>query len=455
MKLKFLSFFYILLISTIILCEQKIAIIGSGYVGLTMAAVLSKSGYEIICMDIDQEKVSQLQNNKVHIYEPHLEDFLFNNPESKNITFTDTLDDTVDAEIFYICVPTPIYENGHCDCSFLKVAFQSVVEHCRENIPRIIVVKSTVPPGTVSRLKKNIPDNKKEYIKVVYNPEFLREGSAIKDIYTTNPIILGGESEEALSTIEHLYDNLINEHVKVIRSNYETAEIIKYAWNSFSAIRIAYINELALLCRQYGANILEVVPGFALSEVLLPTERIVPGPGFGGSCLPKDTSEFSRLLEEKGFTSSMIHQAIQSNKDHKMRVIQDIYTLLGDIEVEKKVAILGLSFKANTNDIRNAPSIDIIEALLTSGVTVRAYDPKAIPEMKKIFPQVYYFNSPYEAIKDCDCIVILTEWEQIKQIDLAKAAQLCHKKNIVDARNLYDVRLLKKFGFNYINMGAL
>ena len=254
----------------------------------------------------------------------------------------------------------------------------------------------------------------------------MREGSAIHDIYTNNPLVLAGESLDAIQKIENMYGNFLNHKIKVIKTNFETAEIIKYAWNSFSAMRIAYVNELALLCRALNADISTVVQGLASSERLLPTDVLKPGPGYGGSCLPKDTLSFSKVMKDKGFSSSIIHQVIKSNKNHIERIIQDLFALLGTSKSQKIVTILGLSFKADTNDIRNAPSIDIIRALIEKGIIVKAYDPKAMDNMKELFPHVHYFDSPYEAIKDTDCIVVLTEWEEIKEIDFDKVAVLCN-----------------------------
>ena len=360
----------------------------------------------------------------------------------------------MDYEIFYICVATPITSNGTCDCSFLYSVFDDIVERCSDTDSfKIICVKSTVPPGTMRKLHEYLVKKKKHTIHLVYNPEFMREGSAIHDI-SNNPIVLAGESLDAMQKIENMYNNFLNHTISVIKTNFETAEMIKYAWNSFSAIRIAYVNELALLCREFNADIQTVVQGLALSEHLLPTDTISPGPGYGGSCLPKDTVSFSTIMEEKGFSSSIIHRVIKSNKNHIARLIQDLFALLEVSEGQKIVTILGLSFKANTNDIRNAPSIDIIRALTEKGIIVKAYDPQAIHNMKELFPHIQYFDSPYEAIKDTDCIVVLTEWKEIKEIDFDKAALLCNKRVIIDTRNIYDTHMLKKHNFTYLNMGS-
>ena len=342
-----------------------VTIVGCGHVGLTLAAVLSHGGHAIICVDIDKEKITGLNNQKLHIYEPQLQDLLFDASRRGKVVFVDDVRRAIDSEIFYICVATPIASDGTCDCSALYSVFHDVVRQCSDaSALKIICVKSTVPPGTMRTLHDYLVKEKKHNIHLIYNPEFMREGSAIDDTYTSNPIVLAGESLDALQRIEDMYNNFLNHTVKVIKTNFETAEIIKYAWNSFSAMRVAYVNELALLCRECNADISTVVQGLALSEELLPTGTIKPGPGYGGSCLPKDASSFSKVMEENGFSFSVIHRVIRSNKNHIDRVIQDVLALLEVSEGQKIVTLLGLSFKAHTNDIRNAPSVDIIKTLM-------------------------------------------------------------------------------------------
>ena len=435
------------------LFAQQISIIGCGYVGLTMAAILSNCGHYVTCVDIDNNKIRELQNKQLSIYEPQLGDLLFNSSSSNLITFTADLRNALDVNIFYICVSTPSNSAGNCDCTFLNAAFKEVVKQCNDIDFKIICVKSTVPPGTIRKLKDFLIKERKNNIHLVYNPEFMREGSAIQDIHKKNPIILGGESIEALDIIEDLYSAYINESTQIIKTTFETAEIIKYAWNSYSAIRITYVNELALLCRYFNADIDAVIKGFSLSEKLLPTNVIKPGPGYGGSCLPKDTLSFSKVLENNGFYSSMVHQVIISNINHQKKLVQDIFSLLPKPFENKVVSILGLSFKANTNDIRYSSAITVIKGLLGNGIEIKAYDPKAIPSMKKLFPSVSFFESPYEAVKNTDCIIVLTEWDEIKELDLNKIGLLCNHKILIDTRNIFKIENLRGNGFIYLNMG--
>ncbi len=336
----------------------------------------------------------------------------------------------------------------------LYSVFHDIVRECSNTHSlKIICVKSTVPPGTIRTLHNNVVQEKKETLQVVYNPEFMREGSAIDDVLNNNPIVIAAESQEAIEIVEKIYSAIIHSNSTIIKTSFETAELIKYSWNSFSAIRIAYVNELALLCRSFNADISLLIQGLALSEQLLPTHALKPGPGYGGSCLPKDTISFANVLEKNGCSSSIIHQVINSNQNHIAKLITDIFALLGTHKSQKVVTLLGLTFKAHTNDIRNAPSINIIKALLDKGIAVKAYDPKALNAMSELFPQIEYFDCPYEAVKDTDCIVVLTEWDEIKKLDFEKVSKLCHKKVIIDTRNMYDIEILKKQNFRCITMG--
>ena len=442
-----LSLAFLFLLGNLTLCAYKITIVGCGYVGLTLASILLNNGHTLECIDVDEIKILALNNKTLPIYETNLHDSLFNSTYSKNISFTQNINNTTNTEIYYLCVPTPTDASGACNCSYLYAAFDEIVKNCNTTDATVICIKSTVPPGTIRTLLPRIPDNKKTTTHVIYNPEFMREGCAIQDIYN-NPIILGTESAYAMQKIENLYTAFLPSKINIIRTTFETAEIIKYAWNSFSAIRIAYVNELASFCKLYNADSAAVMLGLALNEKFLPTGSIKPGPGYGGSCLPKDTTSFAQIMEKNKLFHSIISQTIKSNKEHKKRIIANILECLPPSDLQT-VTLLGLSFKANTNDIRSAPSIDIIQALLDQGILVKAYDPQAIADMKKLFPTVHYFDSPYEAIKNSDCLVILTEWQEIKELDLNKVASLCNRKIIVDTRNIYDKDQLKHYNFKY------
>jgi UDPglucose 6-dehydrogenase len=437
------------------LCAHQITIIGCGYVGLTMAGVFCRGGHKVVCVDVDKEKIKQLEQRQLqHIYEPKLQELLFD--PSNDISFVSDLSQAIDSEIFYICVGTPTDAAGNCDCSYVHEAFRQIVEHCAcRGSDKIVCVKSTVSPKTIRSLHNYLIQNNIHTIHLLFNPEFMREGSAIQDIYYHNPVVIGGESSYAIGVIESLYKNILPGNPNVIKTNYESAELIKYAWNAFSAMRIAFVNELAVLCRLVQADVMSVIQGFGLCDNVLPTCKLKPGPGFGGSCFPKDTRGFAKTLELHGIFSSLVHQAIKSNEDHIQGLVNDMFALLGAVDTKTTVAVLGLSFKANTNDIRCAASIDIIKALQSRGVSIRAYDPKAMPNMKQLFPDVTYCDSPYDAVRDADGVIVLTEWQELKELDLYKVAQLCRKKKLFDTRNLYSTQLLDDCGFTYLNMGAL
>lgn len=470
----------LLLLSPIEIESKKITIAGCGYVGLTVAAVLADGGHQVTCVDVDKNKISRLNNYELPFFEPNLDDALFGAARAGAILFSDSIDECLDADIFYICVGTPTNTQGVCDCTYLHAAFNMIAKRskctepenefmfffskitqttvdatCRLKNRKIICVKSTLPPCTMSSLQQYLDAQNNNHYGLVYNPEFMREGSALHDIYTNNPIVLGGAHDDDLETVCNLYCHLENPTINIIKTNFETAEMIKYAWNSFSAIRIAYVNELALMCRKINADIATLIEGFAHSEELLPTHVIRPGPGYGGSCLPKDTTSFSNVLKHNGFVKTLVHQAIKSNKHQTKAVIQDILSLLEPSTAPHIISILGLSFKARTDDIRYSPAIAIIQALIERGIIVHAYDPKAMSNMQQLFPEINYFDSPYEASENADCIVALTEWDEIKNIDLEKLSQCCKKKRLIDTRNIYDVKKLNYYGFDFINMGRL
>lgn len=419
--------------------ENHVAIIGCGYVGLTLASVLNQQKQKITCVDIDTKKISALRNKQLPIYEPHLQERLFND----SIFFTTNIRDARNAHFYYLCVPTPTNEHGEMVRSYLYEALDSVVNQCIDN--SIIIIKSTIAPGTMRLLQALIPEDRKHTIRLVYNPEFMREGSALHDIYTSNPIILGASSYADAQEVQDLYQDLLkNPAIKTIITDFETAELIKYSWNAFSALRITYINELAFLCTCCQANIKTLVQGVALSEELLPTHKLVPGPGLGGSCLPKDTSSFAHILEQYGLMNSLVHQTIASDQAHKQRIIINILQ-----HNPRVVTLLGLSFKANTNDIRNAIAIDIIRELMQHDIVIKAYDPHANENMQPLFPAVTYYTDPYDAAYNTDLIVVLTEWQEIKALDIEKLAQQCTKKMMIDTRGLFNEETMQLYEFDY------
>ena len=351
--------------------------------------------------------------------------------------------------IIYICVGTPPDAQGNCDCSAIFSALKQISSMSEE--PRVVCIKSTISPGTIKKIETSLEIGSR--ISLVYNPEFMREGAAIEDIQTKNPIVLGSTSPAASKKIENLYCSFLetNPELEVIRTTPETAELIKYGWNGFSAIRISYINELSRLCNSCSADIGTLIQGIAWSEKVLPTSALVPGCGYGGSCLPKDTLALSHTFEQYDFPRTLVHQAIDSNRQHIDASIDRIVQFIGG--VNEQVAILGIAFKANTDDIRYSSSIPIIRTLLNRGCSIRVYDAHAMEALNKIIPEVICCASPYEAVEKSDCIIILTDSDEIQNLDLDRVASLASNRRLVDFKNLFSPELVKEKGFSLINLG--
>jgi UDPglucose 6-dehydrogenase len=432
---------------------EQIAIMGAGYVGLVTSALFAHWGHEVVCIDIDQRKIDDLQRGILPLAEPGLDAFLTKSKSS--VIYTHDIKEASTCQIIYICLGTPTDPQGQCDCSSIDETIDQIM--ALEPGPKTICIKSTVPPGTMRRLKQHLIKGKREDIELIYNPEFMRQGSALEDILHKNPIVLGGEAPMSVAKIEALYRPLLlsNPQIALIKTNYETAELIKYGWNGFSALRIAYINELSRLCRDLSADVFTLIQGISMSEELLPTKEIKPGCGFGGSCLPKDTLVFSKILENYGLRSSLIHQAITSNQNHINDLLDSIQKGLGPSIKGKEVAILGVSFKANTDDVRNSPAITVIEKLKKEGASIRVYDSLAMKKMKEMFPEIAYFDSPYLALENADCVVVLTDSDEIKELQLDCVAAKMKQKILIDPRNVFEPRKARSQGFKLINLGRI
>jgi len=433
---------------------QHVAVIGTGYVGLVSGVGLANIGHSVTCVDIDQEKINLLNQGHVPIYEPNVQELMIKNLEAKRLSFSSNIDQALQAaDIVIIAVGTPMDENGDANLS----ALMSVVASITKNLTgyKIICTKSTVPTGTNKKLKTLLQQNVKTggSFDVVSNPEFLREGSALEDFFHNNPIVLGSDSETALDIMEKLYQPLTDNGTALIRTNLISAETIKYAWNSYSTIKIAYVNQLSHLCNATGSDIATVVKGMSFSEKLLPIYKVKPGPGFGGSCLPKDTAAIIARSKGLGVDLSIVLAAREANESHKKHILRDFYQLLDGSVANKKIAILGLSFKANTDDIRYSPAIDFIKTLAADNALIYAYDPQAMNNMRKLFPDIHYCTSADEALHGADAVLLLTEWNEFKQLDLEHVASLVAHRTIMDTRNLWNPAELKRLGFNFANLG--
>lgn len=436
--------------------SYHITIIGTGYVGLISGAGLAACGHNVICVDIIQEKVEKLRQGIMPIYEPGLQEIVLDQMKGNRLSFTtDSKPAIAQADVIIIAVDTPMGEDGKADLRALTAVAKNIGAHLDGFT--VICTKSTVPIGTNAVVRDLVAstNTSNSPFAIVSNPEFLREGSAISDLFERNPIVVGSDSIEAHQIMQAVYQPIIDQGADFIATNPASAEIIKYAWNTFLGVRIAYVNELADLCNAANADIFQVVHGMSLGEKVYPTKKLRPGPGIGGSCLPKDTQALVCKADDLGIDLQMVKAFVSSNKKQKRNVIQHIYDLLdGNVE-GKTVALLGLAFKANTDDIRYSTAIPVINKLLADGARVKAYDPAAMPNMQQLFPDVHYCSTITEALTDADAVALITEWDEFKKLDLAQVAQLVHSRNIFDGRNLWDPKALKSLGFNYHNLGRV
>jgi UDPglucose 6-dehydrogenase len=434
---------------------KKIVVIGAGYVGLVASGGLASLGHEVICVDNDDSKIADLNKGIIPIYEPGLRILLIDMMVRHRLSFTASIEKAIYwSDVIMITVGTPMAENGIANLTALDDVIQKILLYVTKYT--IVCIKSTVPIGTSRVVKEKLQETISGKFDLVFNPEFLREGSALFDFFKNNPIVVGTESEQALTIMKEIYAPMIEKGTELIITTPSTAEMIKYAWNCYSAIKISYVNQLSHVCNRVGADIKSVVRGISFSDTLLPISAITPGPGIGGSCLPKDTQAFISMASSYGCDMDIVRVAMESNKRHTQKIISKLYDLLENRNRQGiTVAILGLSFKPNTDDIRYSPAIPIFEKLLYDGITIHAYDPQAMANMRKLFPQVTYFDSAYEALKDVNAVVLLTDWDECKQIKTEIMACLVKERIVIDTRNMWDPQELKRHNFVYYNLGRI
>jgi UDPglucose 6-dehydrogenase len=432
---------------------KNVSVIGTGYVGLVAGACLTRFGHNVICADIDKDKIASLRNGIMPIYEPGLKELVEKGVATHHLTFTDQIEWAIrEAEIILIAVFTPMDSNGQADLTAVKNVVQTIARNL--NSYKIVCVKSTVPIGTGSLIKRIMKEHCPHDIDfdIVSNPEFLREGVAINDFLKPDRVVIGAESEKALNGMYSLYQPLYEQNIPFLSTNIITAETIKYASNTFLATKISFINEISAICDTTGADITEVAQGMGLDKRISP-HFLKPGPGYGGSCFPKDTQALLYMAQSAGLDLKVIKAAYESNEVQKLRIFKKLSHLLNNELQGKTVALLGLAFKAETDDVRCSPAIPIIEKLINSGAYIKAYDPMAVANMKKLMPQVTYCNSLDEAVLDVDGIVVLTEWDEFKSVDLLKIRQLVRKPILLDARNIINTKKLASLGFTFDNIG--
>jgi len=431
---------------------MHIGIIGTGYVGLVTGVCFSEFGVFVTCVDKDEKKIEQLKKGNVPFYEPGLEELIRRNLKQGRLYFSTKIKDAVHSSlVIFIAVGTPPRGDGSADLRYVEMVSKEIARYMDSY--KVIVVKSTVPIGTGKEIKNWIKKELKNNIDfdIASNPEFLREGSAIEDFMRPNRVVIGAESSQAIAILKDLYRPLYLIETPFVITNIETAELIKYASNSFLAAKISFINEMAILCDKVGADVHVVAKAMGLDKRIGP-KFLHPGPGYGGSCFPKDTKALLNIAKHLGINLLIVEATIKVNERQKEIMVNMIKKVLKNLK-DKKIGILGLSFKPNTNDIREAPSIYIIKHLLKDGAILQAYDPVAMDEMKKIFPDINYKNNAYDAIKDCHALVLITEWNQFRNLDLEKVKNLMKELNFFDLRNIYEPIKMKNLGFNYYCVG--
>ena len=431
---------------------MNICIVGTGYVGLVTGACLAEFGMNLVCVDNDLEKVALLQKGEVSIYEPGLDDLVKKNMKEGRLRFSSNLEEGVSSSlVIFIAVGTPPREDGSADLS----AVESVARKIAESMDgyKVVVVKSTVPVGTNRWLRDLIQTHQGRLIPfdVVSNPEFLREGSAVQDFMRPDRVAIGAESEQAVAIMKDIYSALYLNETPFVITSPETAEMIKYATNAFLATKVTFINEIANLCERVGADVQHVAKAMGL-DGRIGRKFLHPGPGYGGSCFPKDTRALSRLAEEKGYTFKVLNSVIEVNEEQKLRMADKIEAKVGGLQ-GKTIGILGLSFKPNTNDIRESSSIIIVRALLKKGAKVKAYDPAAMEEARAIFPEIIFGGDAYDVAEGCDALVLATEWNQFRRLDLQRIKALLKTPVFIDLRNVYDPDQMGRLGFTYSGVG--
>ena len=433
---------------------MNITVVGSGYVGLVSGAGLADFGMHVMCVDKDAERIDKINAGEIPFYEPGLEELVSRNVKNGRLSFTTDLKMAVDRSlVIFIAVGTPDDGSGQPDLSQLYEVGKDLAEIIDDY--KVLVIKSTVPVGTNRRIKETIQANLKKGLKVniVSNPEFLREGSAIEDFMRPNRVVLGSNSQKALAIVKDIYRPLYLIETPFVVTNLETAELIKYASNAFLATKISFINEVANICEKIGADVHQVAKAMGLDKRIGP-KFLHPGPGYGGSCFPKDTLAFAHLGKTVGSPVSIVEAVIEVNRAQRLRMVKKAEDALGSLQ-GKTIGILGLTFKPNTSDVRESPAIDIVNTLLSKGATIKAYDPEGMEEFKKVIgdERISYCNTPYDVAQGVEALVFLTEWNEFRNLELRKIKSLLANPVILDLRNIYETETMAELGFTYIGVG--
>ena len=433
---------------------MNITMVGTGYVGLVSGAGLADFGMQVICVDKDTDRIKRLNKGEIPFYEPGLEELVTKNVKNGRLSFTTNLKMAVERSlVVFIAVGTPDNSQGQPDLSQVEEVAKRLAEIIDDY--KVLVIKSTVPIGTNRWVKEIVQANVRKNVKidVVSNPEFLREGSAIEDFMRPNRVVLGSDSQQALAIVNDVYRALYLIESPFVLTNLETAELIKYASNSFLATKISFINEVANICEKVGADVHHVARAMGLDR-RIGGKFLHPGPGYGGSCFPKDTLAFAHLGRSLGRPVKIVEAVIQVNRDQRDRMINKIEDALGALE-GKTVGILGLTFKPNTSDVRESPALDIVQTLFNKGAKIKAYDPAGMDEFKKVVKgeKLSYCDNAYDVAKEADALVILTEWNEFRNLDLKKVKKNLSTPVILDLRNIYEPERMAELGFRYRGVG--
>ncbi len=428
---------------------KRLAVIGAGYVGLVTGACFADLGNRVACVDMDAEKIDKLRRGEMPIFEPGLEELVNRNVQAGRLSFTtDYAEGLAGAEFVFIAVGTPSGYDGEADLTYVQDAARRIAEVMDH--PIIVVNKSTVPIGTGDLVTEIIQKYQKKPIpfSVVSNPEFLREGSAIQDFMNPDRIVLGSSDRKAAERVAELHRPL---GAPVMVTDLRTAEMIKYASNAFLATKISFINEIAAICERLGADVKEVAAGMGMDRRIGPA-FLQAGVGWGGSCFPKDVKALEHMAAMHDCHPQLLRAVMDINRDQRRRLVLKVRDALGGLK-DKCIGVLGLSFKPNTDDMREAPSVEVIRLLLSEGAWVRAYDPVAMPTARRILPSIEYASDPYSLADGADALVVVTEWNEFKQLDLHRVRELMRTPVVVDGRNIYDPKEMAQLGFIYRAMG--
>jgi UDPglucose 6-dehydrogenase len=430
---------------------MNICMIGTGYVGLVTGAGLADLGMNVICVDKDEAKIAALEKGVIPIYEPGLEELVARNERKGRLRFTTDMKSGIESALaIFIAVGTPPRPDGSPDLTFVREVAEAVALYM--NGYKVVVTKSTVPTGTGRMIEETIRGTNGRFeFSVVSNPEFLREGSAVGDFLEPDRIVIGASDARAIEIMKEIYKPLFLRETPFVITDVASAELIKYASNGFLAVKISFINEVARLCELMGANVEDVATGMGL-DPRIGSRFLLPGPGFGGSCFPKDTAAAADVAKQLGYTFELIEATIRVNAQTKARMVEKIAGAVGPLH-GKTAAVLGLSFKPETDDIRESPALSIVEGLLSAGARVRAFDPAAMENTKAVLPQLTYAKDAYDCAAGADFIVLATEWNEFRALDLGMLGKALTSRTMIDLRNVYDPGEMRAAGWSYTGVG--